>query len=301
MSETIGFANSLKIRDAGKNELWLQDRIWENPDCLGLGELVGVEREKKLSSGGRLDMLLKDSEDSTMYEVEVMLGKTDESHIIRTIEYWDNIKRKWPHRAHCAVLVAEEITNRFFNVIHLLSGNIPIIAIQVSLVEVQGQKALSFTKVLDVYEEEDDDSDPTTEKITTREYWEKKSKWTVETADSLKKLISEAGVFKNLDLKYNVSNIAIVSSDPSQRPTPSGVNVCFFLEKRKTGENKSSLSFRVEEEQRDEVIKLLEENNIYEYKTPGINKVRIPIDKQFVEQHKEVLIKITEYVKAWLG
>ena len=32
-----------------------------------------------------------------MYEVEVMLGETDPSHIIRCIEYWDIEKRKYPH------------------------------------------------------------------------------------------------------------------------------------------------------------------------------------------------------------
>ena len=43
-----------------------------------------------------LDILLKDPQDDTMFEVEVMLGETDETHIIRTIEYWDNEKRRWP-------------------------------------------------------------------------------------------------------------------------------------------------------------------------------------------------------------
>ncbi len=43
-----------------------------------------------------------------MYEIEVQLGETDPSHIIRTIEYWDLVKRKWPQRQHFAVLVANE-------------------------------------------------------------------------------------------------------------------------------------------------------------------------------------------------
>jgi len=135
----------------------------------------------------------------------------------------------------------------------------------------------------------------------TREMWIEKSKCTVETADSLKELVLGVGVFKNLDLRYKVGYIAIVSSDPSKRPTASGANVCFFLENRKDGENKSSLSFRVNTKQRGELIRLLEENSI-SYKTPnrGDKKVRISIDKQFIEKHKEVLIKITKFVKAWL-
>ena len=116
-----------------------------------------------------------------MYEVEIMLGETDETHIIRTIEYWDNEKRKWPQRQHYAVLVAEHINRRFFNVIHLLSYSIPIIAIQVSLIVSNGQRILFFTKVLDTYEEIDDGTS-LVDKNYNREYWTKKSKWTLETA-----------------------------------------------------------------------------------------------------------------------
>jgi len=123
----IPIASTISIRDSGFDEYWLQDQIYENPTCLGLGELESVAKERQQSSGGRLDILLKNPEDDTMYEVEVMLGETDETHIIRTIEYWDNEKRKWPQRQHYAVLVAESITRRFFNVIHLFSHSIPIL------------------------------------------------------------------------------------------------------------------------------------------------------------------------------
>src|SRR5208283_4776247 len=113
--------------ECGGNEFWLRDMIYKDPSILGLGELQAVMKEKTQSSGGRLDLLLKDSTDDSMYEVELQLGATDESHIIRTIEYWDNEKRRWPNRSHTAVLVAEEITSRFFNVVQLLSRAVPII------------------------------------------------------------------------------------------------------------------------------------------------------------------------------
>jgi hypothetical protein len=38
-----------------------------------------------------------------------MLGPTDESHLIRTVEYWDIERRKWPGYEHCAVLIAEDV------------------------------------------------------------------------------------------------------------------------------------------------------------------------------------------------
>src|SRR5262245_61214410 len=156
MSDGIEIAQSVSIRDAGLDEYWLQDQIVDNPACLGLGELEAIAKERHQSSGGRLDILLKDPEDDTMYEVEVMLGETNETHIIRTLEYWDNEKRRWPQRQHIAVLVAEHINRRFFNVIHLLSNAIPIVAIQVSMLAAHGKKSLAFTKVLNTYEEVDD-------------------------------------------------------------------------------------------------------------------------------------------------
>src|ERR1700693_693075 len=159
MHEEVQLANHLSIRAAGYDEYWLQDQIYQNPVCLGLGqgELDALAKERlQPGGGGRLDILLKNPEDDSMYEVEVMLGETDETHIIRTIEYWDNEKRKWPQRQHIAALVAEHINRRYFNVITLLSNSIPIVAVQVSLLEVGGQKSVFFTKVLDPYEEIDD-------------------------------------------------------------------------------------------------------------------------------------------------
>lgn len=112
-------------------------------------------KEKIQTQGGRLDILLMDPADDSMYEVEVQLGETDPSHIIRTIEYWDNEKRRWPNRSHTAVLVAEKITSRFFNVVQLLSKAVPIIGIQANIVQVGEAKALHFTTIIDSFQEEE--------------------------------------------------------------------------------------------------------------------------------------------------
>jgi hypothetical protein len=70
----IPIASTVSIRESGFDEYWLQDQIYENPSCLGLGDLESVAKEKQQSSGGRLDILLKNQEDDSLYEVEVMLG-----------------------------------------------------------------------------------------------------------------------------------------------------------------------------------------------------------------------------------
>ena len=83
-SEIISLKNSKEF-----NEKWLQGRIEEDPSVLSLGDLEFRDTEKIQIGGGRLDTILYDPEDKKRYEVEIQLGKTDESHIIRTIEYWD--------------------------------------------------------------------------------------------------------------------------------------------------------------------------------------------------------------------
>jgi hypothetical protein len=276
----IGIAKSISIREAGKDEYWLQDQICDNPNYLGLGELETIDRERKQSSGGRLDVLLKDPADDTMYEVEIMLGETDETHIIRTIEYWDNERRRWPQRQHFAVLVAEHINRRFFNVIHLLSNNIPIIAIQASLIEFHGKQTLFFSKILDTFEEIDDGSGDNNIK-TTREDWEKKSKWTLETMDYLLKLFSN--IYEGASLNYVQSYISILYSG----------NNHFWLRKR--SQKKSLMGFRKRDETKDKIIELLDESK-FSF-TEKRKSFELTIDKELISQNEEVFIKIAEIVK----
>jgi hypothetical protein len=78
------------------NEKWLQDQIAKDPSILNLGEIYLKDLERRQASGGRLDMLFEDIEGTTRYTVELQLGATDETHIIRTIEYWDIERKRYP-------------------------------------------------------------------------------------------------------------------------------------------------------------------------------------------------------------
>src|SRR5438128_2587501 len=131
------------------SEQWLQDRIAENPKIMGLGDLLLRDKERPQPNAGRLDLLLQDPESLRRYEVEIQLGKTDERHIIRTIEYWDIERKRYPQYEHCAVIIAEDITSRFLNVISLFNGTIPLIAIQMQALKIGDNITLVFTKVMD--------------------------------------------------------------------------------------------------------------------------------------------------------
>ena len=156
------------------NERWLQDRIIEDPTILGLGNLDVRESERIQTTGGRLDLLLSDPESLTRYEVEIQLGASDERHIIRTLEYWDVERRRYPQYNHVAVIVAEDVTSRFLNVISLFNGYIPVIAIQIHALEVGGHLTLSSSRVLDVLTLGTDEEDAAGA-ITDRAYWESKA------------------------------------------------------------------------------------------------------------------------------
>jgi hypothetical protein len=55
-------------------------------------------------------------------------------------------------------LVAERITSRFFNVVHLLSKAVPIIGLQANIVQIGAVKGLLFTKIIDFYQEPEDET-----------------------------------------------------------------------------------------------------------------------------------------------
>jgi len=272
----------LSIRDCGKDEYWLQDQIADDPSILNLGDLEVVRREKQQSSGGKLDILLKDPEDDAMYEVEVMLGATDESHIIRTIEYWDLEKKRWPQRQHYAVLVAENVTRRFFNVIQLLSLSIPMIAVQANIIEADGRKILHFTKVLDAYEEPED------EKLLSNEthdesWWRTKSAWTIDNARALFGIVSQSYA---VELNYLKNCIAICFNNNN-----------YFGFHSRSG-SKSQLWFWVNDSHLPQVAKTLDEKSI-SYVTKR-NYFKLTVDKEMIEKNTELFREIATLVKhSW--
>jgi len=192
-------------------ERWLQDRIAEDPSLLGLGDLILKDRERVHPKAGRLDLLLQDADASRRYEVEIQLGATDESHIVRTIEYWDIERKRYPQYEHTAVIVAEDITGRFLNVISLFNGGIPLIALQLNALRVGDSVSLVFTRVLDELRLGPVDEDEEVQAVTDRAYWEKRAaKGTIEMADQLVAFLKQFD--PNLEPKYNKFYIGLATN-----------------------------------------------------------------------------------------
>jgi hypothetical protein len=196
------------------SEKLIQGKIAEDPAILGLGDLILKDKERIQPRSGRLDLLMQDADTNRRYEIEIQLGKTDENHIIRTIEYWDIEKKRYPMYDHCAVIIAEDITSRFLNIIGLFNGFIPLIAIQMNAFKFGDDIALVFTKVLDEMPLGLLDEDEEIQAVTNREYWLKKgTEKTVKMADDLLDLINSSGQFQKIkkDLLFVLLNASSIT------------------------------------------------------------------------------------------
>jgi hypothetical protein len=175
--------------------------------------LLLKDKERMQPKAGRLDLLFEDPENNRRYEVELMLGRVDESHIIRSIEYWDNERKRYPQYEHYAVIVAEEITSRFLNVISLFNGSIPIIALQLNALAVEDRLVLNFTRVLDavtlgVEQESEGESVP-----VDRAYWQTRgSELFMRIVDQMIQLINTE-INPDLRLNYTRSYIGLTQGN----------------------------------------------------------------------------------------
>ena len=261
------------------NEKWVQNKIAKDPSILGLGDVILKDRERIQPRAGRLDLLLQDPDSSQRYEVEIQLGKTDESHIIRTIEYWDIERKRYPQYDHTAVIVAEDITSRFLNVISLFNGFIPLIAIQMNAIKWGDQISLVCTTVLDqmslglVDEEEE-------QEVVDRSYWEKRgTKSTVGMADQLLECIHSFDT--GFEAKYNKFYIGLAKDGQTN-------NFAIFKPKKKflLLELRLKKSDQVEEKVNDIGLDLIDYTKWGRY--------RIRLMKNDLSTHKDFIKELLE-------
>ena len=270
------------------NEKWLQDQIAEDPTILGLGNLSLRAKEKVQASGGRLDLLLEDLDADTpkRYECELQLGATDESHIIRTIEYWDLERKRYPQYDHTAVLVAEDVTSRFLNVVHLFNGHIPLIVLKMTAYEVNGEIALTFTKILDEVQlgipDEDDNNEP-----TNRNYWEKRANKSVLTlTDKLFELVQE--VEPHVEMNYNKYYIGIMRNKVA-------ANFCWFKPR------KAFVSMIFKPLPEESFIQQLEDIGFDVTKKTKWNQYYIKVTQVPTQEQKDLLKKAIDYSRNSYG
>ncbi len=273
---------NVRLCDVGKDEKWLQEQVEKDPSILGLGDLSVIERERKQLSGGRIDFLMYNPENGVRYEIELMLGKVDESHIIRTIEYWDIERRRFPSLEHRAVIVAEEITNRFFNIINLLNQSIPIIAIQINASTFDKNLFLNFVKVLDINEPSDEEEQGTAE-VVDRKYWEQKvNPKSLQVFDDIIEVITP--MISDLRITYNRNHLALGTT---------GNNFAWYHPRKGSHIH---FDIKIESDDINEWITKLDEAGIESRLRSNGKLISIVITSKEVKENNEVIIEL--YKKA---
>jgi predicted transport protein len=241
------------------------------------------DKERIQPRAGRLDILLQEPETKKRYTVEIQLGKTDEAHLVRTLEYYDIERKRYPQYQHCAVIVAEDITTRFLNVISMFNGTIPLIALQMKAYEVGNDVALVFTKILDEVNLGLVDEDEEIQELVDRDYWLKKS------SSDVMKLTEECltimkSVVPDVEFKYNKHYIGLTTNGYTNNFITIGPRKKFFV-----------LSIRINSN--EEVKKMVEESglDVREYNRWG--RYDISIQKSDLKDNKELIESLIKL--AW--
>lgn len=262
------------------SEKWLQKQLAEHPEILGLGSITLRDAERVQLKGGRLDLMFDDDSAKVRYTVELQLGATDETHIIRTLEYWDNERSRNPHIDHIAVIVAEDITSRFLNVIALFNKSIPIIAIQLNALQVNGALTLHSVKVLDISHTVGWEDDNNAASATDRAYWTKKSTpKSVEFADKVLELIQVSTQDPTVELKYNKYNIGLAHSGVA--------NNFVTMKPRKSG---MSIQFKIQ--RTDDLTKAIEERLEFQSYDVQLGLYNISLSEQDFAKNKEFIASL---------
>jgi hypothetical protein len=173
-------------KDRRFNEKWLEDLVCKDTGILGLGK-VNVRDRQKRHKDGILDVVLESQDKSTVFVVELMLGPLDESHIVRTINYWLREKKATAKDVECrAVLIGEKIVDsRFVEVVKFLTSRMPELVVkEVAGLRVGSKVTVHFTTIL-----RSDDLEPVVSEEPAapfdRESWLEKNKKTVEVAEAV--------------------------------------------------------------------------------------------------------------------
>jgi len=196
------------------------------------------------------------------------------------LEYWDSERKRFPQYEHYGVLIAEDVTTRFLNVIGLFNGVIPLIAVQMKCVDLgEDRVGLLFTTVLDYSPATPDDDEP--EEPKDRNYWEQKaSKATLALADQLLALAQDFDA--GYQLKFNKHYIGIAKDGRTN-------NFISFTRRKR------AIELHLKLKRAPEIDQLLDDNGLdtLEYNTRG-HYYTLKLDASDMTKHREVLRNLVE-------
>lgn len=152
----ITVAESQTMTKISNKENFIRDQIMDEPEVLGLGKLIPVDREVS-NENGSMDLLFMNDDQSVHYNVELQLGNADSSHILKTISYYLSEQRKYPDKKHRAVLIAEDFQGRWGDALRYIGVLMPYIAIKMHAIQVEeiDKPIIHFDIHMDTYRQQE--------------------------------------------------------------------------------------------------------------------------------------------------
>jgi hypothetical protein len=184
------------------------------------------------------------------------------------------------------VIVAEEITSRFFNVIRLLNRAVPLVAIQLSAFKINNDVVLQFIRVLDTSEfNPNGDGEEPESPATNRAYWETRTKPEIlSVVDACCSLVPTA--HGEPQLSYNKSHIALGTS---------GYLFCHFFPRKASH---CAIWVKVGAAERQAIIDKLEAAGL-EAMSKGKVSIRMNVRIDDIQKHRQALIDLFKKAEEW--
>ncbi len=113
-----------------KDERWLREWLREQPNRLGLGELVVSDVEPAQDDDGRAFVA---TDDTRAFSVDVRLGEMDASAGFQLLDNWARNRTRFPDKTNVAVLVTETTGDRYRSTLETLSEHLPLVVVELQV------------------------------------------------------------------------------------------------------------------------------------------------------------------------
>ncbi|MGD8486185.1 MAG: hypothetical protein PVH07_06050, partial [Chloroflexota bacterium] len=116
------------VTELGKDEVWLQGWLREQPSRLGLGELEvtdGVADDE--------DRSLVATDEGRCFSVDVQLGEMEASRGFQVLDNWARNRVRHPDKTHVAVLVTEVVSDRYETTLQTLAEHLPLVVVELQV------------------------------------------------------------------------------------------------------------------------------------------------------------------------
>lgn len=183
------------------------------------------------------------------------------------------------------MIVAEEITARFFNVIRLLNRAVPLIALQLSAFPISKDEVIVHAiKVLDIYEEAEPEEEEGGAQVDRR-YWERRaSAASLQALDAVVALVNaEVGQAR---VTYNKGHIALGTS---------GRNFCWFHPPREASH--CHVRVRTSADSREEQMRAFDDTGLY-VRAFQRELITLKLAVRDIETHREQLVALLRACEA---